>query len=206
MNVKSFLIRISTLILLLTFALGLCANAESMFEMADKDSNLSPAPIVHGDKVLFNIYAGFDDFSAHERAVVIGKRLEELAEAVKLTQDSLHIQIEESRRHIFYSDKLIMTIAEADTIALQGNTDEIARAYHSLISERFIPLFISYSFKDNIFSIIKTILFGRPGNRPRNRSFPPTGEAYEHAQTSRCKVQKRIFPGHSGAWIPHSHG
>ncbi len=119
MNVKSFLIRISTLILLLTFALGLCANAESIFEIADKDSNLSPAPIVHDDKVLFNIYAGLDDFSAHERAIVIGKRLEELAEAVKLTQDSLHIQIEKSRRHIFYSDKLIMTIAEADTIALQ---------------------------------------------------------------------------------------
>jgi len=51
-----------------------------------------------------------------------------------------------------------MIIADADTIALKEDADEIAGAYHSLISERFIQLFISYSFKDNIFSIIKTIL------------------------------------------------
>jgi len=119
---------------------------------------LSSAPVIYGDKVLFNIYAGLDDFSAHERAVVISKRLKDLAEAVSLTQDSLHIQIEESRRHILYADKLIMIIADADTIALKEDADEIAGAYHSLISERFIQLFISYSFKDNIFSIIKTIL------------------------------------------------
>jgi len=158
MNMKSFMIRIATLILLLAFAVGLCANAGSMFEIADKDNTLSSAPVIYGDKVLFNIYAGLDDFSAHERAVVISKRLKDLAEAVSLTQDSLHIQIEESRRHILYADKLIMIIADADTIALKEDADEIAGAYHSLISERFIQLFISYSFKDNIFSIIKTIL------------------------------------------------
>jgi len=64
MNMKSFMIRIATLILLLAFAVGLCANAGSMFEIADKDNTLSSAPVIYGDKVLFNIYAGLDDFSA----------------------------------------------------------------------------------------------------------------------------------------------
>ncbi|MCB5233967.1 MAG: mechanosensitive ion channel family protein [Candidatus Cloacimonetes bacterium] len=146
------------MILLTACAAGLFAKTESMFEIADKDSTLSRAPIVYDDTVLFNVYAGLDDFSAYERSVVITKRLEELTLGPSLVQDSLHIESVGNRQHILYADKLIIIISEADSLALKTDMDEITQAYYTLISERFIPLFIKYSFKENIFSIIKTIL------------------------------------------------
>lgn len=159
MNVKRFFIRMTAVILLIGLTAGLCAKTESIFEIADRDSTLSRAPIVCNDTVLFNVYAGLDDFSAYERSVVITKRLEELTKATNLVQDSLHIEVVGKRQHILYADKLIIIISEADTLALKTDMDEITQAYYTLISEKFIPLFIKYSFKENIFNIIKTILW-----------------------------------------------
>ena len=117
MNMRSFLTRMTIVILLTACAAGLFAKTESMFEIADKDSTLSRAPIVYDDTVLFNVYAGLDDFSAYERSVVITKRLEELTLGPSLVQDSLHIESVGNRQHILYADKLIIIISEADSLA-----------------------------------------------------------------------------------------
>lgn len=158
MNNKSCIFKTAILLMLMILAAILHAGAQSIFERADMDDTLNPAPVVVGEKFLFNIYAYLDNFSPFERSTIISKRLVELGQDTALVRDSLKIVEIDDQHQIHYSDSVIMVISNADSFAIKADREEVAEAYLQLIAKDFIPMFKEFSLRENLFEIAKTLL------------------------------------------------
>lgn len=146
-------------IALMLFCLGLLAQANDIFAAAEADSALVRAPVVYNDKVIFYMYSNLGHFTPFERSVIIGKRLEELGKQAFLVKDSLNILEREHEYSVRYGESPILIVSEADSLALQQPMKDIAIAYHAAIVNEFLPLFARVSMRQNVFSILKIVLW-----------------------------------------------
>lgn len=151
---------ISVFILLLCLKTALCAVVGSgdFFARAASDTTLTKAPVVYRNKVIFNIYSSFGQYSPFERSVIINNRLEELGQIRKMYRDSLNIFEAEGNFTIRYSEQPIFTVTPADSLVLLQPVKEIAKAYYTAIADEFIGYATHLNMRQRIILIVKTVI------------------------------------------------
>ena len=98
----------------IAFLLMLGAGAAAGQTAQDSGSKAGGGVVVYAGDSLFTIYGRLGPFGAGERATAIGRRLEEMAQALGSGADTIAVVNDEDRIELMVGDRVLMTVMPAD--------------------------------------------------------------------------------------------
>jgi len=115
-------------------------------------------PVRLGSIELFYINASMGPYSREERAHVISKRLEILAQANDFRPEFITVVKKDKNAHVMYEDKSIMTVTEDDASLEVLSPQDIAKERGEIIKKAIEEYKKQYSVKGVLTGIIYTLI------------------------------------------------
>jgi small-conductance mechanosensitive channel len=127
-------------------------------------NSLPEYPVLLGNETLFSIQARSGSFSAQERAQIISKRIEKIAQDPSIAIDSVKVDEQDGGSNITFGDSIIVTITEEDGKLADLSRGVLAREYAQKIRDSLDQYRKDRDLKnillDVLYTVIATLLLG----------------------------------------------
>ncbi|MBD1397438.1 mechanosensitive ion channel family protein [Pontibacter sp. JH31] len=116
------------------------------------------APVILQRDTLFVLYAPVGSFTKEERAEAIGRRIQALAEDRFFQPDSINVLENALSVDVYYADRVLMSVTEADAAIADKSRKELAEIYAANIRRSVKTFSEQYSLREILTEIGLAIL------------------------------------------------